>query len=169
MTIQDIDAVEEAQRIADDLLRGTSSDSAVSHSESGRADIDPEAAADRVAEHWVHAAESLIFACAYIAEALNAFESDSEKLETFLSRLVAKRVLSENDVLARLKGQRQTVDAAEDRSSRRHALAAVDLVSSCPHTIRIIYQICLLIEEVGIDRAEARVVNAPGRDARRRG
>ena len=108
----------------------------------------------------MHAAESLIFACAYIAEALNAFESDSEKLETFLSRLVAKRVLSENDVLARLKANGK-LSMLQKIGRHADTLLQPSVLCLLPAHYSIIYQICLLIEEVGDDRAEFELSRHP--------
>lgn len=160
MSLADNDIVKEAQRIADALPAGTSNDDAVSNPESDRADTDPEAAADRVAENWVHAAESLILACAYLLGALNAFASEPERMETFLSRLVAKRVLSENDVLTRLKTNGK-LSMLQKIGRHADTLLQPSVLCLLPAHYSIIYQICLLIEEVGDDRAEFELSRHP--------
>lgn len=153
MTPADNDAIQEAQRIAGDLPNETNDINPVSHLESDRAATDPEAAADRVAQHWAHAAESLILACAFLVEALDAFADYEEKLGAFLWRLVANRVLSENDVLARFKANGKL---SMLKKIGRHAdtLLQPPILRLLPAHYSIIYQICLLIEEVGSDRAE---------------
>jgi hypothetical protein len=142
--------VGDAQRIADDFLNGTS-DVALSHYDLELAD--PEAAANRVAEHWINAPKSLIFARAYLVAALNTFTNSPEKIDAFLSRLVTGRVLSENDFLARWKANGKL---AMLRKIGQHAdtLLQPSILCLLPAHYSIVYQICLLIEEVGADRTE---------------
>ncbi len=153
MTLVDNDVIQEAQRIAGDLFNETNGINPVSHLELDRAATDPGAAADRVAQHWAHAAESLILACAFLVEALDAFADGPEKLKEFLSRLVAKRVLSENDVLARLKANGK-LSMLQKIGRHADTLLQPSILRLLPAHYSIIYQICLLIEEVGGDRAE---------------
>jgi hypothetical protein len=152
MSLADNDVAKEAQHIADGFLNGTSH-AAFSHYDSDLVATDPEAAADRVAEHWINAPKSLIFACVYLVAALNTFTNSPEKLNVFLTRLVVGRVLSENDILARWKVNGKL---AMLRKIGRHAdtLLQPSFLCLLPAHYSIIYQICLLIEEIGADRAE---------------
>jgi hypothetical protein len=160
VSLADNDVIKEAQRIAGDLLNETNNINPVPDLKSDRAVIDPEAAAVRVAEHWAHAAESLVLACTFLVEALEAFADDPEKLTQFLSRLVTRRVLSENDVLARLKANGKL---SMLQKIGRHAgtLLQPSVLRLLPAHYSIIYQCCLLIEEVGSDRAELELSMRP--------
>jgi hypothetical protein len=151
VSVADNDLVEEAQRVADSFLNGTNH-AAFSHRDSDVAATDPEAAADRVIEKWRHAPEALISACQYLGAALSTFANSPEKLEVFLLRLVSGRVLCENDVLARLKANGKL---AMLRKIGQHADTLLRPSVLCLLTAHysIIYQFCLLIEQVGVDRA----------------
>jgi hypothetical protein len=158
MSSKDNDVIENAERIADRYLDRTRSDTA--HEGFDLAATDPEAAADRVTEHWINSPKSLILACAYLLAALNAFANRPKKFDAFLMRLVARRVLSENDILARLKVNGKL---AMLRKIGQHAdtLLQASLLCFLPGHYSIIYQICLLIEEVGSDRAEFELSTRP--------
>jgi hypothetical protein len=153
VTLADNDVIKEAQRIAGDLLDKPDDINPIPDLASDRAATEPEAAADRVAEQWAHAAESLIRACVLLAEAMDAFADDPEKLKEFLSRLVARRVLSENDVLARLKANGK-LSMLQKIGRHADTLLQPSVVCLLPAHYSIIYQFCLLIEEVGGARAE---------------
>jgi hypothetical protein len=152
MTLADDTEEERAHRVADRLLTGASH-SAQSHHNANLPTTDAQAAADRVADHWLSAAESLVLACFYLVEGLNKFAEMPENLDAFLGRLVEKRVFSENDVLARLKANGKLAMLAK---IGRHAetLLEPSLLCLLPAHYSIVYQICLLIEEVGRERAQ---------------
>jgi hypothetical protein len=152
MSLADDFAEERARRIADRLLAGTSL-SFLSHDTLNPPASDAEAIADRVVEHWYGAAESLVLACFHLVSGLSAFAEDPEKLNVFLTRLVAKRVLSENDVLARLKANGKLA-MLRKIGCNAHTLLQPPVLCLLPAHYSIIYQICLLIEEVGCERAE---------------
>ncbi|MET3841935.1 hypothetical protein [Bradyrhizobium sp. OAE829] len=140
------DAVGQAQLIVDAVRRN---DTAPHPTES-----DATAAADRVAEHWVKAAEFVVLACAFLVRALSAFAEDREKLDVFLTRLVVKRVFSENDVLARLKVNGKLAMLGKI-GRNAETLLLPEVLRHLPAHYSIIYQICLLIEQVGLERAVA--------------
>lgn len=155
MSLAEDDAEERAQRIADRLLTGTSDNAVPSH------DLDPATtdavvAADKVAEHWVKAAESLVLACRYLVAGLRAFAETPEMSDAFLRRLVVKRVLSENDVLARLKANGKLAMLSK---IGRHAEVLLQPALLCllPAHYSIIYQICLLIQEIGPAQAQIKL------------
>jgi hypothetical protein len=139
-------------RFADSFLDGTSH-SALERQSTDLSGTDPQAAADQVAELWTDAARSLVLSCAYFVAALHTFANSSVKLEAFLSRLIVRRVLSENDVLARWKALGKL---AMLRKIGEYAdtLLLPSMLCLLPAHYSIIYQICLLIEEIGADRAE---------------
>ena len=144
-------AEDRAQRIADRLLAGAG-DNALGFAAPYPAAVDAEAAADKVAEHWGDAAKSLVIACFHLNAGLKTFAEQPELLNAFLGRLVTKRVLAENDVLARLKANGKLAMLAK---IGRHTdtLLHGSLLPLLPAHYSIIYQICLLIEEVGFDLA----------------
>jgi hypothetical protein len=117
-------------------------------------------AADRVADHWINAAKSLVQACALLVEGLNFFAKRPEKLDVFLARLVAKRVFSENDVLARLKANGKLAMLGKI-GRNADTLLQPSVLCLLPAHYSIIYQICLLIEEVGCERAKAELAGYP--------
>jgi hypothetical protein len=161
MSLDDNDTVKLAERIADSLLDGTSHVAVAAHRASELAAADPEAAADRVTEHWINAPKFLILACVYFVLAWNAFEKSSEKLDAFLARLAFRRVLSQDDILTRWKANGKV---AMLRKIGRHAdsLLLPSILPLLPAYYSIIYQICLLIEEVGLDRTERELSTRPG-------
>ena len=122
------------------------------HDDTYFSESDAVAAADRVAEHWVNAAKSLVLACACLVGGLNTFAEDPKKLDVFLARLVAKRVFSENDVLARLKANGKLAMLGKI-GRNADTLLHPAVLCLLPAHYSIIYQICLLIEEVGRERA----------------
>ncbi|MET4045445.1 hypothetical protein ABIC03_007177 [Bradyrhizobium sp. RT6a] len=148
-----------ARWIAQHLSSDTTGETG-SHHDADRPLSDEEAAADRVAEHWAKAAEALVTACCYLVKGLDAFDGQSEKLDAFLQRLVTKRVLAENDVLARLKANGKLAMLTK---IGRHAetLFQESFLPLLPAHYSIIYQICLLIEEVGPDQAVAELTKYP--------
>jgi hypothetical protein len=160
MSFTDKEEAEQAQRIANRFLDGTSLGITESRLDFDPAIADPEAAADRVAEYWISAPKSLIMACVYLVAALNAFAGNTEKVDAFLLRLVSKRMLSENDVLARLKANGKL---AMLRKIGQHAdtLLQPSVLRLLTAYYSIIYQICLLIEEVGPDRAVSELSTRP--------
>jgi hypothetical protein len=152
MSHLDNDIAAKGQSGADDFLEGTSHIAlSLRNSEFGA--TDPEAAADRVTEHWINAPKYLILACVYFAAAWNAFEDNPEKLSAFLARLAFRRVLSEDDILTRGKANGKV---AMLRKIGRHAdsLLLPSILPLLTAYYSIIYQICLMIEDVGFNRAE---------------
>ncbi|KRR14924.1 hypothetical protein CQ12_32300 [Bradyrhizobium jicamae] len=144
------DAAGQPQRTDDALVQGgTAMESHSYVTESDAVD-----AADRVADHWVNAAKSLVQACALLVRGLNFFAKDPEKLDVFLARLVAKRVFSENDVLARLKANGKLAMLGKI-GRNAETLLQPSVLCLLPAHYSIIYQICLLVEEVGCERAKA--------------
>jgi hypothetical protein len=117
-------------------------------------EADAIAAADRVVEHFRNAPRSLVLACIDVMLWMNAFADQSEKLGVFFARLVTRRVLSENDVLSRLK---KNGKLAMWRKIANNADTLLQPAWLCllPAHYSIIYQICLLIEDVGSERALA--------------
>jgi hypothetical protein len=144
--------VKDAQRVADNFLSETSH-AALSLNNPELATADPEAAADQVTEHWTNAPKSLIWACVYFVLAWNAFKDDPDKLDAFLARLASRRVLSQDDILTRWKANGKV---AMLRKIGRHAdsLLMPSILPLLTAYYSIIYQICLMIEDVGFDRAE---------------
>jgi hypothetical protein len=124
------------------------------------ATTDPEAAADRITEHWVNAAKSLILACVYFVAAWNTLAKDPEKLEIFLSRLASRRMLSEDDIRTSWKTNGKV---AMLRKIGGHAdtLLLPSILPLLPAHYSVLYQICLLIEESGVDRAEIELSTRP--------
>jgi hypothetical protein len=157
---EDDNVVKDAQRVADSFLNETSH-SVLSLNNPDLATADPEAAADEVTEHWIQAPKSFILACVYFVAAWNAFEGDPEKLDVFLARLAYRRVLSQDDILTRWKSNGKV---AMLRKIGRHAdsLLMPSILPLLPAHYSILYQICLLIEEVGPDRAERELSTRPG-------
>ncbi|UWU84927.1 hypothetical protein N2605_00230 [Bradyrhizobium yuanmingense] len=151
MSLAANDGEDRAERMADRLLSGIS-DNALSPDAQCPAAVAAEAAADKVAQHWVNAAESLVLACFHLVAGLETFAEQPELFDAFLGRLVAKRVLSENDVLARLKANGKLAMLAKI-GRLAQTLLQESLLPLLPAHYSIIYQICLLIEEVGFDRA----------------
>ena len=151
MSLADNDVVAEAHRIADSFLNETSHAALSLNPE--LAATDPEAAADEVTEHWINATKSLILACVYFVVAWNAFKDDPDKLDAFLARLAFRRVLSQDDILTRWKANGKV---AMLRKIGRHAdlLMLPSILPLLTAYYSIIYQICLMIEDVGFDRAE---------------
>jgi hypothetical protein len=150
MSFANNDAVGQAQRHADSL-GGIDTGP---HSDTCPTESDAAAAADRVAEYWVNAAKSLVLACVHLVAGLTLFAADPKQLEVFLARLVAKRVFSDNDVLARLKANGKLAMLGKI-GRNAEALLLPSVLCLLPAHYSIIYQICLLIEEVGRERAEA--------------
>lgn len=152
MSLADNDAVKDAQRVAGSFLNETSH-AALSHNNPELATADPEAAADRVTEHWINAPKSLILACVYFVAAWNAFEDYPDKLDAFLARLASTRVLSQDDILTRWKANGKV---AMLRKIGRHAdlLMLPSILPFLTAYYSIIYQICLMIEDVGFDQTE---------------
>jgi hypothetical protein len=153
MSLKDNDAV-------DGYLNGTSLGTTLSLQGVDLATIDPEAAADRVNERWVSAAKFLIWACVYFVAAWNTFANDPGKLQIFLLRLAFQRVLSEDDVLTSWKTNGKV---AMLRKIGGHAdtLLLPSILRLLPAHYSVIYQICLLIEEAGIHRAEIELSTRP--------
>ncbi|WP_271623745.1 hypothetical protein [Bradyrhizobium sp. CCBAU 11430] len=150
MSLAESGSEDRARRLAGRVL-ASSSDNASPHGPA-LAGMDAEVAADTVAQYWADAAQSLVIACFHLNAGLNSFAEQPEMLNAFLTRLVARRVLSDNDVLARLKTNGKLAMLAK---IGRHAetLLQQSLLPLLPAHYSIIYQICLLIEEVGSDRA----------------
>jgi hypothetical protein len=159
VSLAEDDAAGQAKRVAEGLLAGAS-DIALSHHDTNVAATDAEMAADQVGELWINAPKFLILACVYLVAALDAFEDQPAKLEAFLTRLVVRHVLSENDVLGRLKANGKL---AMLRKIGQHAdtLLQASLLHLLPGHYSIIYQICLLIEEAGPDRAQSELSTRP--------
>jgi hypothetical protein len=153
MSLADEVAEEQPRRLADGLLAGASHIALSQHHLDPPA-IEAEAAADRVIQHWHGATGSLIRACSYLVSGLDAFAGDAAKLDVFLRRLVTSRVLSENDALARLKANGKLAMLTKI-GRNADALLLPSVICFLPAYYSIIYQVCLLIEEVGRERAEA--------------
>lgn len=149
MSLASNDTEEKARVVAERLLVGTPD---ADHHQSS-ADPGIEAAANLVAEHWLAAAKSLVLACFHLVAGMHEFAQWPERLDAFFARLVAKRVLSENDVLSQLKANGKL---AMLKKIGRHAetLMSPTLLPLLPAHYSLIYQICLLIEEAGQERAE---------------
>ncbi|WLC16277.1 hypothetical protein [Bradyrhizobium diazoefficiens] len=158
MSLADDGAGQPARRM-DNRLASTCDTTSASR-DRAPAVTDADLAADKVAQYWVHAAESLVLACFHLAVALTTFAEQLEMMNAFLGRLVAKRVLSENDVLARLKANGKLAMLAK---IGRHAetLLQESFLPLLPAHYSILYQICLLIEEVGPDQAAAELTKYP--------
>jgi hypothetical protein len=156
----DTNVLADAQRIADGLPPKEDDLKAPTHDASDIDLTDAEAAADRVAEHWTNAARSLILACALLVGSLNSFADVREKLETFLSRLVARRVLSENDVLARLKANGK-LSMLQKIGRHADTLLQPSFLPYLPAHYSLIYQICLTIEAGGRDRTQLELAAHP--------
>lgn len=139
-------------------LRGVADEIVCSDTTSRGDDHDSEtdaiAAADRVVEHFRNAPRSLVLACIDVLLWTDAFADHPEKLGAFFARLVTKRVLSENDVLSRAK---KNGKLAMWRKIANNADTLLQPAWLCllPAHYSIIYQICLLIEEIGSERALA--------------
>jgi hypothetical protein len=147
------------QRIVDRYLDGTILGATITLQGTDLA-TDPEAAADQVTENWFKAAESLIFSCVYFVAAWKAFENHPEKLEIFLSRLASRRMLSEDDIRTSWKTNGKV---AMLRKIGGHAdtLLRPSILRLLPAHYSVIYQICLLIEESGVDRAGIELSTLP--------
>jgi hypothetical protein len=156
----DTNVLADAQRIADGLPPKEDDLKAPKHDASDIDLTDAEAAADRMAEHWTIAARSLILACALLVRFLNSFADVREKLETFLSRLVARRVLSENDVLARLKANGK-LSMLQKIGRHADTLLQPSFLPYLPAHYSLIYQICLTIEAGGRDRTQLELAAHP--------
>jgi hypothetical protein len=160
MDATDANALAEAQRIADSLPSTEDDLEAPTRDASELGTITPEVAADRVAEHWTNAARSLIMACALLVGSLKSFADVREKLETFLSRLVARRVLSENDVLTRLKANGK-MSMLKKIGEHADTLLQPSFLPYLPAHFSLIYQICLTIEAGGADRTQRELAAHP--------
>jgi hypothetical protein len=149
MSSADDAAAQLSQRILERISPGIPP----SHHSLNLPETDPEAIADQIVELWRGAVESLVLACFYLMSGLNAFADAAEKRDVFLRRLVTKRVFSENDALARLKANGKLAMLAK---IGRHAATLLQPSMLCllSANYSTIYQICLLIEEVGVERAQ---------------
>ncbi len=156
----DTNVLADAQRIADSLPPKEDDLKAPTHDASDIDLTDAKAAADRVAEYWTNAARSLILACALLVRFLNSFADVREKLETFLSRLVARRVLSENDVLARLKANGK-LSMLKKIGEHADTLLQPSFLPYLPAHYSLMYQICLTIEAGGSDRTQRELAAHP--------
>jgi hypothetical protein len=159
MSIRDHAALASERRITNIGL-DRANDGGTSHRTLDLTSTDAQVAADRVVEHWINASRSLVLACAYFVAGLSAFERDSAKRDAFLAHLVAKGVFSQNDVLAQLKANGKL---AMLMKIGRHAEALLqpNMLRLLPAHYSIIYQICLLIEEVGRESAEGELTGHP--------
>ncbi|UPK26738.1 hypothetical protein [Bradyrhizobium sp. 195] len=122
---------------------------------------DAEAAADEVADHWIRAANFLILGCKKLVAALQDFENQPEKIQAFLRRLVARGILSENDVLARLKANGKLAMLSKIGKHADVLLQQSFLRVLALRGYSVAYQVCLLIEEAGVVRALAELSNHP--------
>jgi hypothetical protein len=115
---------------------------------------DPNALADLVIDSWRQASEAIILASAYLATALEALREKDEYLDRFLKRLVAGRVLSENDALARLKAHGK-LSMLRKIGQHANTLLEPSILRLLPPSYSIVYQFCLLVEDVGVDHAKS--------------
>lgn len=151
MSLARDNAEDRDQRIADRLDCGIG-DTALLSGDPSPGAASAEVAADKVAQFWVQAAESLVVACFHLVVALTTFAEQLDKMDAFLRRLVARRVLSEDDILARLKANGKLAMLAKI-GGHAETLLQESFLPLLPAHYSIIYQICRLIEEIGPDRA----------------
>jgi hypothetical protein len=121
---------------------------------------DPNALADLVIEQWRRSSEAIILACAYLATAIDALGENDEYLKAFLGRLVSGGVLSENDALARLRAHGKL---SMLRKIGQHAgtLLEPSILNLLPPSYSIIYQFCLLVDDIGADQAKLELSKFP--------
>ena len=145
-------ALQPAQRISNDIQPEMSVRPLSQHNFNSL-ETDPEATADQIVELWRGSAKSLVMACFYLLSGLKTFADVAEKRDAFLRRLVTKRMFSENDVLARAK-KNGKISMLKTIGEHAEALLEPSLLCLLSAHYSTIYQICLLIEDVGVERAQ---------------
>lgn len=114
---------------------------------------DPKVLADAVIACWQRAPEATIWAGVYLAAALQTLGESGQNLEAFLRYLVSGGVLSENDALGRLRAHGK-LSMLRKIGQHADSLLQPSILRRLPAYYSIIYQFCLLIEDVGADRAK---------------
>lgn len=136
-----------------DLDAQTAVDDTEAFDELCTATPDAELAADKVADYWIRAASFMVLGCKHLVAALRSFDKEPEKLGAFLRRLVARGVLSADDVLARLKANGKLAMLLKIGTHADALLQHPFLQLLALKGYSVAYQVCLLIEEIGVERA----------------
>jgi hypothetical protein len=139
-----------------------SSGSASSANARNTSGTSPEAIAEELIARWRAAPESVIAACRILVGAVEEFGPSSPAFSSFLGKLVSGKVLSENDALS---GMRKNGKLSMLKKIGEHAdlLLSEPLLPLLSPGYSVLYQIALLIEDVGFESAKSIVASlGPG-------